>query len=104
MDKAGKGIIMKKIAYALFILLNVAGLVLYGMKILSQSLLEILYIVEAAGLFLICCNSFYVPRSMDTIQMLDNKQQMKNDPLLIKPFLFLIVPIIVCFIILFLSN
>lgn len=91
---------MKKIAYVMFVLLNVGGLICYRMDLITKSLLEVLYTIEAPALFLICCNSFYVPRNMDTIAMLQNKQAMKTDALLIKPYLFMMVPIILCFLIL----
>lgn len=91
---------VKRLLYVIYITVNLSALILYKMEYLEISLLQIIYIVEAMALFLICCNSFYVPRNMDTIQMLEFKNEMKTDPILLKPLLFLTCPIIICFILL----
>lgn len=81
------------IFYAIYVLAIIITLYLSKIDILDLNIFTMIYMVLIAIIFLVCCNMFYVPRQMDTIQMLDNKNQMKSDPILWKPLVYLETPL-----------
>lgn len=91
---------VKIIFYLIYVSIITIGLLLSITTVIDKNILSIIYIIAIAVIFLVCCNSFYVPRVMDNQQMLENKNQMKSDPILWKELIILEIPLIFCFIVL----
>ncbi len=94
---------MKKtlIAYVVYLCLVVGSCALCFNEILDKNVVMIVDVVLIAIVFLFCANIFYVPRNMDHGVLLENKQKMKNDPILWKEMLFLEIPLLVSVLALF---
>ncbi len=84
-----------KIVYGIYLLLLLGVCVLCMTNVLSKSTAIIVNVILIAAVFLFCSNIFYVPRNMDYGIFLENKQEMKNDPILWKEMFFFEVPLIV---------
>ena len=92
---------MKTVTISMIIYLSEKTLLLLGVcvlcmtNVLSKSMAIIVNVILIAAVFLMRSNIFYAPRNMDSGIFFENKQAMKNDPILWKEMFFFEVPLIV---------
>lgn len=85
---------MKTVTISMIIHLSEKTLLLLGVcvlcmaNVLSKSMAIIVNVILIAAVFLMRSNIFYVPRNMDSGIFFENKQAMKNDPILWKEMFF----------------
>lgn len=93
---------MKKmiIVYVAYIVSLLGVCALCMTEVLSKNMVITVNVILIAIVFLFCSNMFYVPRNMDNDVFLENKQKMKNDPILWKEMLYLEAPLVAVLLIL----
>lgn len=93
---------MKKmiIVYVVYIVSLLGVCALCMTEVLSKNMVITVNVILIAIVFLFCSNMFYVPRNMDNDVFLENKQKMKNDPILWKEMLYLEAPLVAVLLIL----
>ena len=88
---------MKKmrIVYMIYLLLLLGVCALCVTDVLDKNMVITVDVLLIAVIFFCCSSIFYVPRNMDSGIFLENKQEMKSDPILWKEMLFLETPLVI---------
>ena len=88
---------MKKmrIVYMIYLLLLLGVCALCVTDVLDKNMVITVDVLLIAVIFFCCRIIFFVPINMDHGVFLENKQEMKSDPILWKEMLFLETPLVI---------